>query len=45
MYAEMDKVKKELWFWYFTQVLRENGIISDQRKQEIEKTLCPDIYI
>ena len=34
--TERENMDRELWFWYFDQILRENGIISKQIKYEIE---------
>lgn len=36
----MENVRKELWFWYFTQILYQNGTISDEKKTELEKRIA-----
>lgn len=35
-----EEIKRELWFWYFTQILYKNGTISDAQKLELEKKIC-----
>lgn len=35
-----EAMKKELWFWYFTQTLYKNGTITEEQKIELEKKLC-----
>ena len=37
---EKETARKELWFWYFTQILYNEGVISNERKMELEKRIA-----
>ena len=37
---EKETVRKELWFWYFTQILYNDGVISNERMIELEKRIA-----
>ena len=37
--SEKEQAKRELWFWYFTQVLYNKKVISETKKEELEKLI------
>ena len=37
--VEKENMERALWFWYFTQILHESCVISEQKRHEIEKRI------